>query len=266
MKRLQRMLATILAVAIFLSAYPALAADAIGEAIEEPGMGEIVQKSADGSYELHRIVDDTDYLLPEDNYVNPLLQELLEAYKLDQASRLASGTKAFATQARVSASTRRSTSGLYTADSQKSAATYAAAQSIVMSVMTGLLHLNLYAAACIDAAVAVLGSSINRLMPVKAKTMVSYWYYDRIGSVKNSATGIWVGVVLCEKRLTFKHYWGSFYNTGGVVKQAKEDFNDHAYQAIKNQPSAHYTNDTWIKNTALNYYNNGLGMYHERGW
>lgn len=134
-----------------------------------------------------------------------------------------------------------------------------------MSALTSLMGINVFISTCVSAAASGIGQAIDSSKQVSAKTYVSYWYYEKQGQVYVSAQLGWVPTVFCRKRLTFRHLWGSFYNTAGAIKQNTRDYNDYASQAIKNQPSAHY-NNTWITNQALYQYNAGQGLYVEQGW
>ena len=203
------------------------------------------------------------YPLPEDNYVSPAIRESQLKYR--ELERLFPNAKAGATEARISGGTAvASYSGLYQYDAIKTAATYALGQSILMTAMSSLLGLNVYISICVDAALSVLGGSIDKNKEVQGKTLISYWYYMKEGQV-NTPIG-WLGTVFCEKRLVFKHYYGVYRNAENKPKQGTKDYNNYASQAVKTQASSHFNDNNWIKNRALYQFNNGLGYYNEKGW
>ena len=96
--------------------------------------------------------------------------------------------------------------------------------------------------------------------PGTARLLHSYSYISHLGRIYTNRD--WETMVDIEMREWYAHEYASFADDSGITKTAILDrIPENGYGPIKEEYRAHYSDDTWIYNTALEIYTFDLQTY-----
>lgn len=110
---------------------------------------------------------------------------------------------------------------------------------------------------------ALLDFSSHTIDKYKSSTSIlrySHSYPDKNVSVY-TASG-WVLYVTSRSREWYKHYWGSWADTGGVTRTSSLDFLPPGYPPVAIDYAPHYHDHAWLFNTAYIRWDSG----YPPGW
>lgn len=113
----------------------------------------------------------------------------------------------------------------------------------------------------------LLESSIDKNQGTTARLFHSYLYRSHDAYVYTAATRTWGLYVVSENREWYRHEFSSFVGTDGYTRTKTIDYTaNNGYSPIHTDVAPHYSDYTWLRDTATYRWRMGYGTYYEYGW